>query len=534
MLSVDQHAQIRQLFFLEHLSARKIATRLGISRNSVAKALANEQAQTYTLQQPRPKPKLANYQARVDQLLLENATLPKKQRYTSRKIYEVLRTEGYAGSYSTINSYLVQKRKLNQTPKLFLPLEFSPGQDAQVDWYEAKVFLKNVLTTVQVFVIWLAFSKRIFVKAYPAQRQEAFFDGHVQAFDFFGGVPNRISYDNLAAAVRLLADGRTREESRAFTAFKSYHLFESHFCTPGQGHEKGGVEASAGFSRRNFFVPLPKVASFEELNAQLYQLCLTNDARTVARASAPIGKLWEQERPFLRPLPLRPFDCCVRREATLNPYSQITFETNRYSVPVEQARQKLVVKAYPFRVDIFPASVKQSLELGSAATQPQPLASHPRCYLKEQDIFNPVHYLALLEQRPGAFEYAKPLKQWQQEWPPVYHRVLQLLQEKWPEGRGVKEFVRILKLHQDHAAKEVETALYKTLEWGCLHYDGVLQALQHTGQALQQLQLQLNFKELDLADKPHLANVKAQTVDLNAYNQLLTPRAGQPSQEVVV
>jgi transposase len=388
MLSVDQHANIRHMFFLDHLSARQIASRLGLSRNTVSKALQQEMAPTYTLQKPRSQPKLGNFKARIDQLLLENSRLPRKQRYTSHKIFELIHKEGYTGSYSSVNLYAVEWRKKNKAPKVFLPLEFAPGQDAQVDWYEAKVYLGGLLTTVQVFVMWLSFSRRIFVMAFPAQKQEAFFEGHVHSFEFFRGTPRRVSYDNLSAAVRFLADGRTREESRAFTVFKSYYLFESHFCTPGQGHEKGGVEASAGFSRRNFLVPLPRVQSFEELNAQLLARCLANDSRTVARQSHSIGEMWEEERPLLMPLPVRPFECCVSREVRLNGYSQVTFETNRYSVPVEQARHQLVVKAYPFRLDIL---------LPTPQTQPSPasarvVASHPRCYDHEQDILDPLHY----------------------------------------------------------------------------------------------------------------------------------------------
>lgn len=359
--------------------------------------------------------------------------------------------------------------------------------------------------------------KRIFVKAYPKQRQEAFFEGHAQAFEFFGGVPRRVSYDNLSAAVRLLAGGRIREESRAFTAFKSYYLFESHFCTPGQGHEKGGVEASAGFSRRNFLVPLPRVASFEELNEQLYQRCLANDERTVARAEESIGQLWHKERPLLGKLPARPYPSCIQKEAALNPYSQVVFETNRYSVPVERARQKLVVKAYPFRVDIFTQADP------ATSTPAQLIATHPRSYQASQDILDPLHYPGLLEQRPGAFEYTKPLKQWRQNWPQVYHRALGVLQENWPGGRGIKEFVKILKLHETYKPAQIEAALHRALDWGCLYYDGVVQALQQPQNQSEGVLEQLRFKELDLSDKPHLSAVKNQSVDLAVYNQLLLP-----------
>jgi transposase len=197
------------------------------------------------------------------------------QQYSAHKIYEILQTEGYQGSESRVRLHVTQWNKQRKAPALFLPLEFEPGQDAQVDWGEAVAIIGGVKQTVEVFVMWLSHSRRRFVMAFPSQKQEAFFFGHVCAFEHFGGVPWRISYDNLSTAVRLMVQGKGRREHGSFVAFRSYYLFESHFCQPGVkgAHEKGGVEASVGFSRRNFLVPIPTVGSFEELNLHLLQSC---------------------------------------------------------------------------------------------------------------------------------------------------------------------------------------------------------------------------------------------------------------------
>ena len=197
------------------------------------------------------------FRARADELLAENAHLPPKQQYTGHKIYELLQAEGYQGSEARVRLHMTQWNKATHAPALFLPLEFDPGQDAQVDWGEAIAVIGGVRQTVQVFVMWLSYSRRRFVMAFPSQKQESFFYGHVCAFEHFGGVPWRISYDNLSTAVRLMVEGRVRREQRQFVAFRSYYLFESHFCQPAAGWEKGGVEASVGFSRRNFLVPHP-------------------------------------------------------------------------------------------------------------------------------------------------------------------------------------------------------------------------------------------------------------------------------------
>ncbi len=507
MITLEQYEQIRRMHYLEEKSGREIARLLGISRQTVAKALQSEHAPQYRLRKPREAPRLGPYQEHLDKLLQENDHFPKKQRYTGHKLFELLQAQGYAGSESSVQMYAVRWRKAHKRSATFLPLEFEPGQDAQVDWGEAQVILDGVQQKVYVFVMHLSYSRRTFVMAFPASKQEAFFYGHVRAFEHFGGGPHRLSYDNLSSAVKPLIEGRVREEQRTFVAFRSHYLFASHFCTPAQGHEKGGVEGSVGFSRRNFLVPMPRVASFEELNRHLLAACQRDDVRVVHRQSVSIGQAWQQEQPYLRPLPSRPFECCVTRHVHLNGYSQVTYETNRYSVPTQHARQQLTLKAYPFEVQIlFEGTL---------------LARHERCYGREQDVFDPLHYLWLLEQRPGALEYARPLRQWRSDWPESYHRLLHHLRQTWPDGRGVKEFVRILRLHESAEAQLVQQAIEQALTYGCPHLDGVTLCLE-------QLQAPTPpTSPLDLTTKPHLAQVGTQAVDLTCYEQLIERRMAQ-------
>ena len=179
----------------------------------------------------------------------------------------------------------------------------------------------------------------------------------------------------------------------------------------------------------------------------------------------------------------------------------MTDETNRYSVPVEQARSELVLKAYPFHVEIL--------------SNHGVLARHERCFEQKQDVFDPLHYLVLLEQRPGAFEYAKPLRQWRKDWPACYHLLLRRLREKWPEGRGVKEFVQVLRLHQQYPARLIEQAVEQALSFGCAHVDGVKHCLEHLGEQANRAPL------LDLTDKPYLALLGNQPLDLGRYDQLI-------------
>lgn len=501
MISVEEREKIRRAYFNEKKSIRQIARETGHSRPTVRKAIQSAEPIPYTLRVARPAPVLGPYKARIDELLAEREQMPRKQRYTSRKIYELIKAEGYTGGESTVGGYIAKRRKEKKRPEVYIPLEFDPGSDAQVDWGEAKAIIAGEWDTVQLFLMRLCYSRKLFVMAFPAQKQEAFFEGHVRSFHFFGGVPGRISYDNLRAAVQRILQGRNRKEQEAFIIFRSHYLFESRFCTPGQAHEKGRVEDGVGFARRNFLVPIPEVDSFEELNDHLLAACLADDGRRVDRQGVAIAEAWEMEKPYLLPLPKKDFECCVIKPVTLNGFGQVEFYTNRYSVPADDAYRNLVVKAYPFRIDI--------LYLDDV------IASHPRCYGREQDVLDPLHYLPLLEQRPGAFDHAKPIRRWRKSWPPVYERLLAQLRTQWPEGRGVREFLRILKLHRDHPAHLVAQAVAQALEYGCVHADGVHLCLR------QLTNPEMPISPIDLADWPQLVTVGPQAPDLACYDQLL-------------
>src|SRR5260370_695972 len=195
-----------KMHYLEEQAARAIARKLGISRQTVTKALQREQEPEYALKEPRESPRLGPYKEKLDTLLEDNGRMPKKQRYTGHKLFELLQAEGYAGSESSVHMYAVRWRKAHKRPATFLPLEFEPGQDAQVDWGEAQVILAGVQQKVQVFVMHLSYSRRTFVMTFPAVNQEAFFSRHVLPFEPFGGVPHRLSYDNLSSAVKPLVE----------------------------------------------------------------------------------------------------------------------------------------------------------------------------------------------------------------------------------------------------------------------------------------------------------------------------------------
>lgn len=502
MLTVLDYERIRQAYYNQEKSIRQIEREYGHSYWTIRKALHQAEPEPYRLSQPRVAPVLGPYHGRIEELLAENASLPRKQRYTSKKIYQTIRNEGYQGAESTVRYYVSQKRKEMKRPAIYLPLRFDPGMDAQVDWGEATVILDGEMVVVQLFVMRLCYSRKLFVMAFPTQHQEAFFLGHVRAFAHFGGMPKRIIYDNLKTAVQRVLQGRNRKEQLGFTRLRSHYLFESRFCTPGQGHEKGGVESDVGYSRRNFLVPLPNVADFDELNRLLVAACAEDDLRIVERCDQSIAERWEAERPQLRPLPAHSFACCKSVEATLNGYGLVSFDTNRYSVPADKACKQLTVRAYPFHVEILANN--------------EVIATHARCYGKKKDILEPLHYLSLLEERPGAFEHAQPLRQWRADWPAAYESLLATLQRQTAnESQAIRIFIRILQLHQEYAADLVEAAVHQALQEGLASESGIRFCLNRLVDPTPLV------TPLDLSTQPELAQVGQQPLFPAHYDRLL-------------
>lgn len=503
MITVIDRERIRRAYYIEGKSMRQIERELHHGYWTIRKALDTAEHQPYTLSEPKPAPKLGPYKEKIDKLLSEEAKLPRKQRYTTHKIFKLMEAEGYKGSESYLRRYVGQKRRELKRPAIFIPLHFEPGQAAQVDWGEATVIMNGKKEKVQLFVMRLCYSRRTFVMAFPTQKQEAFFMAHVEAFHHFGGVPHTLIYDNLKTAVKQILKGRNRREQSRFITFRSHYLFESRFCTPGKGHEKGGVEHGVKYVRQNYLVPLPEVRDYAELNNWLRTQCLADDERQVNRQPDTIGIMWEAEKPQMRPLPATDIVAYISREVTMNRYGQVVFETNRYSVPADKAQKQLTLRAYPFRIEILKGT--------------EIIASHKRCYGRQQDILNPLHYLSLLAERPGAFQDAQPMQQWRESWPPLYDELLRQLKQQQSEILAVREFIQILQLHLDYEAKTVQTAIEQAITEGIPHLSGVRFCLNRL------LDPTPPTKPLTATalPQPHLAHLGQAELSLPQYDQLL-------------
>jgi transposase len=461
MITVEDKEQIRRAYYIERKSIRQIHRETGCHRRTIRKALADGLVPQYSLKEPRNTPVLIPVKGMIDQWLKDDQKQPQKQRHTAKRIYDRLKAEyGFTGAESTIRRYVGQvRRELGN--QVFIPLSYAPGETAQVDFGEAIAVIGNKQTKAQLFCMRLGYSKQPVVLALPNQSQESFFEGHVRAFTFLGGVPKQIVYDNLKAAVKKVLQGRSREEQSAFIAFRSHYLFESRFCTPGEAHEKGLVEGLVGYARRNWLVPVPEYDTYDQFNEYLLEKCKSEGARRLRGMETTISESFALEQSHLLPLPTGHFPCCTLHPVVANGFGLVTFQTNRYSVPAGNSHEAKWLRAFSDRVEITNGQ--------------QTLAVHSRCYRRDQDILNPLHYLPLLEQRPGAFAQAKPIIQWQEKWPEVYDHYLSALREHLPGYQATREFIRILRLHEDYPETVIARVMEESLACHCYNADGLKQ-----------------------------------------------------------
>ncbi len=266
MLTVEQVEQIRRAYYCEHKSVRAIAREQGHGRRVIREAIAGKSPspRRYRLREAKPRPVIGPVAPIIDAWLEQDRSAPRKQCHTAKRVYDRLVAEhGFGGSERQIREYVRAWKKAHEGDVAFVPLAYSPGAEAQCDWGEGLVRVAGIEQIAQLFFMRLAYSLKPFVCTFPTARQECFLAGHVAAFEAFGGVPRRITYDNLTTAVARVLSGRARVEQEAFVAFRGHYLFESHFCLPGSegAHEKPLVESLVGYARRNFLVPIPDVPS---------------------------------------------------------------------------------------------------------------------------------------------------------------------------------------------------------------------------------------------------------------------------------
>src|SRR5580693_5827627 len=431
----------------------------------------------YRRGRPPARPKLDPFVGIIERILEEDKGQPAKQQHTSKRIFERLRDEhGYAGGITIVRAYVHEQRQ--RLREMFVPLRHDPGH-AQVDFGEALAVIAGEERKIHFFAMDLPHSDACLVQAYPAESTEAFCEGHNISFEFFGGVPRSILYDNLKLAVaRILGDG-TRQRTRVFSELQSHYLFADRFGRPGKGNDKGKVEGLVGYARRNFMVPRPRFATWEAFNAHLLVQSQKRRERKLRGHQQTIGERFEKDRERLLPLPAAPYQACDKRTTRVTSMSLVRYRTNDYSVPVEWGHREVLVKGFVHEVVICAGS--------------EVIAHHPRSYEREDMIFNPLHYLALLEQKTNALDQAAPLVGWKL---PEGSDELRRLMEARLGKKGKREFVQVLRLLETFALAEVEQAIDDALRMGTISFDAVKHLLL--------CRIEQRPARLDLENYPHL------------------------------
>ena len=491
-IEMEQWLEIRRRVLREGVSKRQIMRETGMHWETLKKILERPSPPGYQRSESPKKPKIDPYRGRIQEILEQDKGVHKKQRHTSKRIWEVLQEEGFNGGYTIVKDAV---RELRRTMKeVYMPLIHRPGE-AQVDFGHAVVKMSGVLRKICFFVMALPYSDAFFVRAYERECTETFWDGHVQAFKFFGGVPRRISYDNSKVAVSRIIGPRLRELTQGFLQLVSHYLFSHHFCLVRRPNEKGVVEGIVKYSRLNFLVPVPEVRDFEELNVFLQQRCRDDLQRRVRGQVKTKDKLLLEEQLCFLPLPFAPFDACRTQPGRVNSELLVRFDGNDYSAPMEYAYQDVVVKGYTDRVRICRFH--------------EVIAEHPRCWGREQQIFNPLHYLPLLERKPHALAFARPFEGLTL---PGCFEVLQRRME-WELDHGRREYIQVLRLLERYSLQQLTSAVQKALRRRVHSKEGIEQFL-----AGCRPWRQTTFK-LDRSE--HLRLVQISKSDVRVYGDLL-------------
>ena len=505
--TVELFEEMRREYEFGAGTIQGVARKFGVHRRLVREALGSARPAEHPTR-PRPRPRLTPVAPFIEAILEADRRAPRKQRHTAHRIYQRLQQELPACpiAESTVRGYVRERKAalglLQQ--ETFIPQSYAWGVEAQVDWYEAVADLGGERVTLQVFVLRSMASGAAFHRAYRHATQQAFLDAHERAFHYFGGVFRRLRYDNLSAAVKRVLRGSRREETTRFVAFRSHWRFAAEFCTPAEAHEKGGVENEVGTFRRQHWVPVPQTSDLAALNAQLRRACQADEARMLSGRPDTIGAALLIERTHLLPLADEGFDLDEVSFPTVNRLGCVRVKTNAYSVPVRPGAT-VEVKLSATTVAVWHAG--------------RCVASHERCYGRQQEILDLEHYLDVLVEKPGALAGSTPLAQWRAlgRWPASFDQFWAALVARYGRQGGTKEMIGLLQLGRSYGQARLRAAIEEALGLGCT--DSA--AVRHLVTADYH---QAAPEPLEVGG---LAQFARPLPDVTAYDQLLPPGGGQ-------
>ena len=454
--------KVRIAHFVEGKGIREICREFDLARNTVRTIIRTGKTDKTYERSLQPRPKLGSFVDRLVELLKEDSVKPVKHRRRAQILFEQLQREGYDGGYDAVRRFVGSWKLEDGTAqvKAFIPLEFDPGDAFQFDWSYEQIELGGVQVKVNIAQFRLCHSRKLFCIAYTRETLEMVLDAHVRAFEFFSGICRRGIYDNLKAVVTKVLMGKDRVFNRRFQNLASYYLFTTVACTPAAGWEKGQVENQVGLVRYRFFAMRRRFENLEELNEWLEGECRHQaiTAKHPELKEQTIDQIFAREKSHLLPLPASIFDAYHGNSARVSPQLLVNFDRNRYSVNAMAVGKTVEVRAYANRVII----VQDGTTVGV----------HPRHLGRDKVIYDPWHYLAVLEKKPGALRNGAPFKQW--ELPESMKEVRTALESR---PTGDRQFVAILSVVNRYGLKEVAQACSKALSDKTVSSDVILSIL---------------------------------------------------------
>jgi transposase len=447
VLCVETIGKIRRRRLVDGESISAIARDLRLSRNTVKRALRSESGVFEYQRKRQPRPRLGPYIATLESWLEAEERLPARERRTAQRLFEALCVEGYTGAVDAVRRHQREfERRRHPVSTVFIPQSFAPGEAYQFDFSHEHVELGGVDQVVKVAHVRLSYSRAFFLVAYPRESQEMVFDAHAKAFEFLGGVPRRGIYDNLKPAVDAVFVGRERRYNRRFLMMCNHYLVDPTACTPAAGWEKGQVENQVGNVREWLFTPKLRCADLTELNAHLAARCvqLAQERKHPEYPERKISDVWDEERAALRAVPI-PFDGFAEKTGRISATSLVNFERNRYSVECRFVGQVASVRAYAERIVVVCGG--------------EIIGEHPRCFERGKTQYNPWHYVAALERKPGALRNGAPFKDW--NLPAALTRLRERLTK---HSDGDRQFVEILSMVAVYGLESVTDACAAALD----------------------------------------------------------------------
>lgn len=486
---MDIWEQIRLRCVRDREPVKLVARELGISKNTVKKYVQSQAVPATKALDRRSA--VDEYKSFIDGLLRESPSI------TSKRVGVLLR-ERVDASVSigerALRRYVARRRAELKPREAFVRASYAPGAQAQFDFTPVRVIVDRLPVTLELFVMRLSYSGRLFARASFRCDQPALFAGMLEALVTFGGVPLEGVFDNASTAVARVLRGRSREENATFRAFCGALAFPIVFAAPRKGNEKGGVEGANHYLQDNFFTPIPEFTSLEELNESLAVFCDGDQSRIHSTHRESIADRFAREESVLRPLPNPLPRPCVVRAAHVNKFSEVVFETNRYSVPTRFAHRSAFIEVYDRRLRIV--------------VDDEAAAEHPRLNDRHQNLLDPRHYVDLLSHKHRAADTALVFSG---DRLPKSFTDLRRQYVLSDSTRGTRAWMDVVALLKEAPVDVVDYAICKAIELGTDDPAAIaLLVRQHATSAKLPL--------VNLEDRPDALLHLVERVDLQAWN----------------